>query len=208
MTTTTRKQTFYSDGTPVEGTPAHDQQVRATAPTSYSTAITPRDFSTSVNDVNRDRWTVGTLAFVVEALNGQRVAIVTDNGTGGALVGVTLGKIVAGGSHSYRLHVTSTYESGETQTTAYLLQGLGAIIPLEQEPGVSPAKWRALDAHRIAQSEAIKVMRDAMPELDYGKWDATPIDLTTVDVTYTPQREGAGRRTYRRVVAGELRVHL
>lgn len=49
--------------------------------------IKPADFSQSVNDVNRHRWTLGTIEHVVAAMEGRDAVIEVDNRTGHAVVG-------------------------------------------------------------------------------------------------------------------------
>lgn len=142
--------------------------------TTTSTAITAQDFSDSTADVLRDRWTVGKLARVVAALDGDAVAIVAEKGTGFALVGVRLISAYYDG-FGPRLLVESDLADGSVQRTAYRVDNIGStIIPLVDRPGARGAKWDAIEAAALLRSAAIAKVR-ASWEADgcrYGKWTA------------------------------------
>lgn len=110
-------------------------------PTTCSTAITARDFSSSITDANRNRWTAEKLDVLIPALAGVPVAIIVDRQTGFAEIGVKIvGTYDIGMGHPY-----VTIERPNGTSTSYWAPLLGdTIIPLEK----TRAKWDALKAHR------------------------------------------------------------
>lgn len=172
-----------------------------------STAILASDFSDSVSDVNRHRWTLGKMQFVVDALMEAPVAVIVDKGTGHAEVGVILKEAFdGGGDRGPRLAV---YRPDIGSTTNFWLPNIGeTIIPLDEVITVKGAKWRALEQYRKVKSEATRIARAEHGECEgraWGKWKATPITRSQVDVTYTPHtgndafKDQWGTRWYGRI---------
>jgi hypothetical protein len=123
--------------------------------TTTSTAIAARDFSSSTADAHRDRWTVGKLARVVAALDGDAVAIVCDRQTGFALIGARLVRAYYDG-FGPRLLVEVDLSDGTVQQTAYRVADIGSVIyPMANRPGVRGAKWDALDQAALLRAAAI-----------------------------------------------------
>ena len=94
--------------------------------------IKPQDFSSRVTDPNRETWTLGTIAYVVEVLEGREVVVETDKRTGHSVQGRIVGYASSGSRNpGARLKVETSYvdEKGETrtQTTNYLLWEIGVI---------------------------------------------------------------------------------
>jgi hypothetical protein len=151
--------------------------------TTTSTAIRARDFSNSTTDVLRDRWTEGKLRHVIAALNGAPVVVTLDRQTGHTVVGATL--VRTGSTYSYDSALIVGTEYG---TCGYFLPSVGdTIVPLLEPVVTKGAKWVALDSWRLEQGAAIALAREARPDLDYGKWEATPCKNSVV-VRYTWQR--------------------
>lgn len=152
-------------------------------------AILASDFSHSAADVLHRQWTVGKMAHVIAALDGAPVAITVDSGSGHTLIGVQLVAVFNGGpSRGDRVTVKMILSDGTEQTTNYFLPSIGeAIIPLTSDG--SKAKWTALDSERAQKSQAIRVAQAEHGDCEgrsWGKWEARPINLNEVQVTYTP----------------------
>lgn len=162
--------------------------------TTYSTSIIrASDFSDSVSDTLRDRWTDGKMRHVIAALAGDPVIVTTDSGSGHSLVGVRLVGITPDPHGSSLLRIES--EHGVTAYSAFMLGD--TIVPLAGRGRTRGAKWDALDSYRRERSAAIAVARtlreqDGAPP-ERGRWEAIPL-RDGVIVTYQPQREGAGDR--------------
>ena len=161
--------------------------------TTSSCAILARDFSNSMADVLRTRWTAGKMRHVIAALDGTPVAITTDQMSGHTLLGVRL------------LGLTETFGGGECviikgadddpawpRPVAYSLTTLGeAIIPLSEQTATTGAKWVALDTYRNERSAAIQRAKRERPDCDYGRWSAVP-GRASVSWRYDPQRGPEG----------------
>lgn len=167
--------------------------------------ITPQDFSSLVTDRHRYRWTLGPMRHTVAALKGRPVAITTDTQTGGTRIGVTLGAC-------YRHHRAGAVVevTGEYGPTAYRLDGIGHILPLDWPRTEQDAKWVALRSYGDEQTAALRVARPVIEQRvraaggePYGKYTITP-DMDNVVVAYTPQREDAGRSMHEVVKLSEL----
>ena len=137
-------------------------------------AIQPSDFSQRVTDANRDTWTLGTMRYVVKALDGAEVTIVTDTGTGHAVVGTLVNVFNGGPARGPRVTVETEYAPGEFQRTNYWLPQVGIIIEMGRS---AEAKWKALDMHREDKVVALRYMR-AQFDQEYawgGKWEMRPV---------------------------------
>ena len=136
-------------------------------------AIQPSDFSQRVTDANRDTWTLGTMRYVVKALDGAEVTIVTDTGTGHAVVGTLVNVFNGGPARGPRVTVETEYAPGEFQRTNYWLPKVGIIIEMGDGAG---AKWTALNMHREDKDVALRYVR-AQFDQEYawgGKWEMKP----------------------------------
>jgi len=174
----------------------------ATAQSACTSVINAADFSSNVNDKQRDTWTVGTLYHVVKALAGRKVAITTDKQTGHTVFNVTLDRAYIG--RCQFLTVSYDYGSGVTVTDHYAWQvGMIMVMPTDERESV---KWDALESYRKHCSAAIDIAKAEHGETrQWGSWKATVIDGHTVDVTYTPSTGNAyfadkwGERGYWRI---------
>ncbi len=176
-----------------------------------STAILASDFSASTKDFDRDRWTVGKLAVLVEALDGAPVAIICDKQTGFTEVGVTLRAAYRSATAANgRVEVVRPHLVGqEGEVCAYRIDDIGStIIPLAP----TRAKWDALRLYSAVCSAGIAAARPSIEAegCRYGAYTASLIGAREVAVRYTPQRapEGvsAGRFTYRHVTVTDEQV--
>ena len=160
--------------------------------------IKPQDFSSRVTDPNRETWTLGTIAYVVEVLEGREVVVETDKRTGHSVQGRIVGYASSGSRNpGARLKVETSYvdEKGETrtQTTNYLLWEIGVIVDLGRD--FRSTKYEALrlaSEGRMAAIDKARALADA--DQDFGTWEATHYGWNRYGVTYTPQRENAGKR--------------
>ena len=132
-------------------------------------AIQPSDFSQRVTDVNRHTWTLGTIRYVVAALDGAEVTVVVDERVGSAVTGKLVRAFDGGPARGPRLAIESEYAPGETQITNFWLPNVGVIIEMGAGAG---AKFRALDLAREDESMALSYVR-AQLDHEYawaGSW--------------------------------------
>lgn len=132
-------------------------------------AIQPEDFSQRVTDTNRHTWTLGTMRYVVKALDGAQVTIVVDNRVGSAVVGTLVNVFDGGPGRGPRVTVESEYAPGEFQRTNFYLPNVGVVIEMQAGAG---AKFRALDMERDDESMALRYVR-AQLDHEYawaGSW--------------------------------------
>lgn len=203
MTTTQPTPTPHKPGT-IGYYRDHPEEMHPETSTGGS-LLTPEtfayDYGIGDRDHARTHWSLGIMQYVVKALAGTKVAIVTDKSTGVTLVGVTLVDAFNGGpSRGAMVTVESTMPSGEKHRTNYYLPNVGPIITLptygqEFSPD-SPDVFKAHKALRDAKSEAIALGRAKMLAEgaggDYGKVDARPMTGGRWSFTYTPQNGGPG----------------
>lgn len=166
----------------------------ATAATSSSTAsvILASDFSDRTTDVNRNVWTPDKLETLAEVLDGAPVlAITLDSGTGFTMTNVTLYKRCGyGSSHSRTIGVTSTFESGETQTTLYLTFKIGPAIVL-----AGNEKWEAIRLYRERKTQALLQGREMLKDIvgeDYvlGSTEVNMIGAHEASVSWRGDKGG------------------
>lgn len=186
-----------------------------TATNLSTTAIRARDFSRDSKDPSHNRWTVGKMRHLVDALAGSPVAIITDNQTGHAMIGVTLESTYHNG-HEGIVLVRATTDD-ESWTTAYTLTQLGeTIIPL-RETSKAPngsAKWRALRTYSDEAAAAIRIAKSHPDNArnQWGAWRGEPA-AEGVIVRYTPHTGNKafadqwGRPWTGRVVNGQVAPH-
>lgn len=144
-------------------------------------------------------WTVGVLAHVAAACQGQKVTIEVDSMTGFTLCDVELIGVVPGYSGSWNLLVKS-----EGNTTGYLTFKIGTIVI--HATGKHHGRFTVADLLREGRSAAIAAARELYaaahplnPE-PYGKWDARPVTrVGEWSVEFTPQGQ--------RQENGDLLVH-
>jgi hypothetical protein len=157
--------------------------------TTTAGAINAKDFSESTTDVLRERWTLGKMQAVIQALEGRHVLIVVDKQTGHALVNVRLTRAFHGGpSRGDRVTVESTYEDGSGRPTNYRLDDIGVIVELERGRTIG-AKWDALEIYRNQRMAAIMKAQaeHGDPEgRSWGRWKGTPYGDGLVGVEYEP----------------------
>lgn len=137
-------------------------------------AIKPEDFSQRVTDVNRNTWTLGTMRYVVKALDGAEVTVVIDNQSGFAVTGKLVRVFEGGPGRGPRVAVETEYEPGKTQITNHWLPNVGIVIEMGSNAG---AKWRALDMHREDKDVALRYVRAQFEDQEYawgGKWEMRP----------------------------------
>jgi hypothetical protein len=195
---------------------AHDMHVeRVTkAPTVLTSVIRAQDFSDRTTDANRDRWTLGKMRYVVDALQDTPVIIVIE---GLAKIGARLIRTFDGGpSRGQRVTIESVMSTGETQRTNYRLEEIGdTIIPMVEPFAAQGAKWDIVETHRSEQSAAIGYAQRTYADKGghkWGEWRATEVLETpgTFDVTYTPHTgndyfaDKWGERGYWRVTRAQI----
>jgi hypothetical protein len=174
-----------------------------------TTTVHASDFSTSTADALRNRWTVGKMRHLIAALGDATVIVEIDSRTGFALMGRLTEVFNGGPIRGNRLTVVTVLEDGTEHATHYNLNNVGAVmvLPGQGKRAEHSAKWDALKSYGDERMAAIDHVRPKAEAdgLTYGKWEATPCD-GVVSVTYTPQREGAGRFTHFTVALRELEV--
>lgn len=166
-----------------------------TAPATSTCTITARDFLSSTKDAKwaRSMWSAGALRHVVAACEGLRVAVTVDKGTGHTMLNVRLVEVRR---NSYpgadRLVVEADLSDGTVQQTAFSIDAVGAITPLERRTnGSTDPKWIALDLYRSEARRATEWAR-SRPEAatwTYGKTSTSHL-LDAVHVSYESQGEG------------------
>lgn len=162
--------------------------ISADATTSTTCIIRAQDFSDSVADPNRTRWTGGKMRHVLAVLGDSPVIVTTDKQTGHTLVNVRLSGLRTGWAGcGYEVGIVDTYEGGPEggRTMWHRLDDLGdTIIPLAADN----AKWRALDSHRNEGSYAVELAQaqhGRREGREWGNWKSD-VGFTEVAVTYTP----------------------
>lgn len=177
------------------------------APVIMASTVLASDFSRRLDDVLRDRWTLAKMQVLIAALPASTTVLVTvDKQTGHALAGVRLVTAYVG-AWGNRVRV----DAGRYGVTDYRLDDVGpSITILDESIEGGRAKWAALDAWRVLQSQAIAAAQAWHGDgREWGSWTATPIEADVVDVRYTPNTGG-----HRPAGAGEPgtrwagRVHL
>lgn len=136
-------------------------------------AIQPQDFYQRHTTASRDTWSLGTMRYVVKALNGAQVTIVTDSSVGSAVVGKLVRVFDGGPGRGPRIAVESEYAPGKTQITNYYLPNVGIVI----EMGRGNGKFDALKMYHEDRMTALRYVRAQFEDQEYawgGKWDMRP----------------------------------
>lgn len=122
-------------------------------------SIQPEDFSTRTTDTNRHTWTLGTIRYVIQALNGAEVTVVVDQRVGSAVTGKLVRAFDGGPGRGPRIAIESEYAPGETQITNFWLPNVGVII--EMGAGAK-AKFWALDLACADETMALSYIRSQL----------------------------------------------
>lgn len=163
----------------------------ATETTTGTTCIIrAQDFSDSLKDDDRNRWTGGKMRHVLAALGDTPVVITTDNQTGHTLVNVTLTGLRTGWAGcGYEIGIKSTFADDSGQTVWHRLDGIGdTIVPLALDGAHTDAKWKATRSFNDEASYAVELAQAQHGKpagREWGNWKAH-VGYTEVSVTYTP----------------------
>lgn len=175
--------------------------------------IQPVDFADRIEETGgwRFGWGGGAMRHLVAALDGRKVAVVTDTATGGVVNNVVLVAVVSGwAGNGYALRVSDTYtrEDGRevSRETDYPLSKVGPVIDLSE---FTDTKWKALRTFGDEVAAAIRLAQNAHGKdegREWGRWRGTPMGTSAhVDVTYEPHTGNphyagrAGERGYWRI---------
>ncbi|MFJ9720007.1 hypothetical protein ACIRPQ_29445 [Streptomyces sp. NPDC101213] len=152
--------------------------------------IYARDFHPIATDPHRDRWTAPAMEAVTQALQGRRVAIEVDKGTGSTHMGITLHGTVNG-----KVLIKS---ENDPHGTMYSLYQIGMILPYEDKI-TDDTKGNALRIYRDRKSQAIRAAAAHMEERDgrnYGRMTAQGgIEADDFTVCYEPIVNAPADRT-------------
>lgn len=155
-------------------------------------AIQPSDFSQRVTDTNRNTWTVATMRYVVDALDGAQVTVVTDQRVGSAVTGTLIRAYNGGPASGPRLTIETEYAPGQFQRTNFYLPNVGVVIEMQF---MGKAKFDALDAKREDESMALRYVRSTMDAEDAWKGEWTSKASGESD-TVVVSREERGKFNY------------
>jgi hypothetical protein len=154
--------------------------------------IRAQDFSDSLKDDDRNRWTGGKMRHVLAALGDTPVVITTDNQTGHTQVNVKLAGLRTGWAGcGYELGIVDTYEGCPEggRTVWYRLDSIGdTIVPLPVEGARGDAKWTATRSFNDERSYAVELAQlqhGKTAGREWGNW-AAHVGYSEVAVTYTP----------------------
>lgn len=162
------------------------------ATTGNTCIIRAQDFSPSLADGDRNRWTGGKMRHVLAALGDTPVVITTDNQTGHTLVNVKLAGLRTGWAGcGYELGIVDTYEGCPEggRTVWHRLDSIGdTIVPLPVKGAHGDAKWTATRSFRDDASHAVELAQARHGQREgreWGNWSAH-VGYSEVAVTYTP----------------------
>jgi len=186
----------------------------AALPTMVSSCVVlASDFSNSLSDPVRERWTGGKLRHLIDALRGEPVVITTDAGNGHTIVGARLHMNL--GRPNERVDVEYRVSDDLVQRVNYPMVGIGAaIIPLTQAG--HGAKWDALDSYRVERMNAVMAVQKIHGDPEgrsWGTWHASPRgEQGRIVVSYEPypaatnpaDTRSRGNRWWGSIIKGEI----
>lgn len=151
---------------------------------SMGAAITPEDFSSSLVDHNRRRWTMGKMRHVVTAAADHRCLVVIDG-----LAHVDVELVAVRESHDGpggRLVTRYRYGTGERDhnDTGYRLEEVGTVVDLQD----TRTKHEAIESYRNEVAAAIQYVRQVHGEAEgraWGRWTGEVTQYGAV-VRYEP----------------------
>lgn len=167
--------------------------ITATEATSGSTCIIrAQDFSDSLKDDDRNRWTGGKMRHVLAAIGDAPVVITTDKMTGHTMVNVRLAGLRTGWAGcGYEVGIVDTYEGCPEggRTVWHRLDSIGdTIVPLALDGTRTDAKWVATRSFNDEASYAVELAQAQHGKAagrEWGNWKAH-VGYSEVSVTYTP----------------------
>lgn len=168
-----------------------------------SSIIRPEDFSSSLKDVNRHRWTEGKLRHVIEACRGLRVSYEVQDGL--MHDNAELIRLASSYSCQYGYLVRAHFEDGTHQDTVHRMDSLGAIVTL----GHTGVQYQALKTYMDECATAVRIARDRfeLRELGGGALRATP-HRADVTVELWSQHQGTVEAPYHERYVGHERISL